>query len=223
MKGFLVEQWLNGPEDLVLKNNVPVPVPRKGQVLVQVKAAGLNFFDTLMIQGRYQIKPPFPFIPGAEFAGVVVQSTVPQFAPGDRVFGSGSAFAQMITASAADMLPMPDAMSFEEAAGIYITYPTSYAGLVLRGQLKAGEYCLVHAAAGGVGIAAVQIAKALGAIVVATAGSAEKLQVVKGYGADYCINYNDKDWVEQVKKVTQGRGADVVYDPVGLVEERRCH
>ncbi|CAO3600069.1 unnamed protein product [Absidia cylindrospora] len=114
---------------------------------------------------------------------------------------------------------MPKNFTFEQACGLYITYPTSYSALVLRANLKAGEYCLVHAAAGGVGIAAVQIAKALGAIVIATAGSEEKLQVAKKFGADHLINYRDKDWTDQVKKVTKGHGADVVYDPVGLVEQ----
>lgn len=115
---------------------------------------------------------------------------------------------------------MPKNFTFEQAAGLFITYPTSYSALVLRANLKAGEYCLVHAAAGGVGIAAVQIAKALGAKVIATAGSAEKLEVAKKFGADFAINYRDKDWTEQVKKVTNGHGDDVVYDPVGLVEQR---
>ncbi|KAI8142486.1 hypothetical protein BJV82DRAFT_615053 [Fennellomyces sp. T-0311] len=219
MKAYVVNQWLKGPNDLVLSSNVPVPEPKQGELQVQVKAIGLNFFDTLMIQGRYQIKPPFPFVPGGEFAGIVTKSTVPQFKAGDRVFGSGFSFAEVITVEANKVLPIPKNFTFEDAAGLYITWPTSYAALVLRAQLKAGEYCLVHAAAGGVGIAAVQIAKALGAKVIATAGSADKLEVAKKYGADYAINYRDKDWTNQVKKITNGHGADVVYDPVGLVEE----
>ncbi|KAG2217135.1 hypothetical protein INT45_008850 [Circinella minor] len=219
MKAYVVNQWLKGPDDLVLSTNVPEPEPKKGEVQIEVKAIGLNFFDTLMIQGRYQIKPPFPFVPGGELAGIVKKSTVPEYKPGDRVFGSGFAFAEVITTEASKILPMPKNFSFEEAAGLFITWPTSYAALVLRAQLKAGEYCLVHAAAGGVGIAAVQIAKALGAKVIATAGSTEKLEIAKKYGADYAINYRDKDWVEQVKKVTNGHGADVIYDPVGLIEQ----
>ncbi|GAN00615.1 NAD(P)-binding protein [Mucor ambiguus] len=218
MKAFIVDKWLKGPEELALKN-VDLPAePKKGELQIQVKAAGLNFFDTLMIQGKYQIKPPFPFIPGGEFSGIVLKSTVPNFKAGDRVFGSGYSFAEVINVPASNVLPMPKNFSFEQAAGLYITYPTSYSALVLRANLKAGEYCLVHAAAGGVGIAAVQIAKALGAKVIATAGSAEKLEIAKKFGADYAINYRDKDWTEQVKKVTNGHGADVVYDPVGLVE-----
>ncbi|CAO3609769.1 unnamed protein product [Cunninghamella echinulata] len=172
-----------------------------------------------MIQGRYQIKPPFPFVPGAECSGVVLKSTVSQFKPGDCVFGSGSSFSEITNIEASKLLPIPKGFTFEQAAGLFITYPTSYSALVLRAQLKKGEYCLVHAASGGVGSAAVQIAKALGAIVIATAGSEEKLKVAKNLGADYVINYRDQDWTEQVKKVTKGHGADVVYDPVGLVEK----
>jgi NADPH2:quinone reductase len=159
-------------------------------------------------------------VPGGELSGVVLKSTVPQFKAGDRVFGSGSAFAEVANVEASKLLPVPKNFTFEQASGLFITYPTSYSALVLRAQLKKGEYCLVHAAAGGVGIAAVQIAKALGAIVIATAGSDEKLAVAKKFGADYAINYRDKDWTEQVKKITKGHGADVVYDPVGLVEQR---
>jgi len=218
MKGYVVEQWLKGPDDLKL-SETQVPVPKEGQLLIDVKAVGLNFFDILMIQGRYQIKPPFPFIPGGEFAGVVLKSTVPQYKPGDRVFGSGNGFAEQVVVEAGKCIRIPSKLSFEEAAGLYITYPTSYAALVLRAKLQPGEICLVHAAAGGVGIAAVQIAKALGATVIATAGSAEKLEVAKKYGADFCINYRDKDWTNQVKKVTKGHGADVIYDPVGMIDE----
>ncbi|KAL1929682.1 hypothetical protein VTP01DRAFT_1820 [Rhizomucor pusillus] len=219
MKAYVVNKWLKGPDELVLSDNVPIPEPKKGELQVQVKAVGLNFFDTLMIQGRYQIKPPFPFVPGGEFSGIVLKSTVPNYKPGDRVFGSGYSFAEVITVDADKVLPIPKNFSFEDSAGLYITWPTSYAALVLRAQLKAGEYCLVHAAAGGVGIAAVQIAKALGAKVIATAGSQDKLDIAKRFGADYAINYRDKDWTNQVKKITNGHGADVVYDPVGLVEE----
>ncbi|PHZ08762.1 NAD(P)-binding protein [Rhizopus microsporus ATCC 52813] len=218
MKAIIVDKWLKGPEELVVKNVDLPPEPKKGELQIQVKATGLNFFDILMVQGKYQIKPPFPFVPGGEFAGIVLKSTVPQFKAGDRVFGSGNSFAEVVNVSASNVLPMPKNFSFEEAAGLYITYPTSYSALVLRANLKAGEYCLVHAAAGGVGIAAVQIAKALGAKVIATAGTSEKLEIAKKFGADYAINYRDKDWPEQVKKITNGHGADVVYDPVGLVE-----
>jgi NADPH2:quinone reductase len=151
---------------------------------------------------------------------VVLKSTVPEYKAGDRVFGAGNSFAEQVVVDAKKCIPIRSKLTFEEAAGLYVTYPTSYAALVLRANLKANEICLVHAAAGGVGIAAVQIAKALGATVIATAGSAEKLEVAKKYGADHCINYRDKDWTNQVKKITNGHGADVVYDPVGLIDER---
>ncbi|CAO3623525.1 unnamed protein product [Cunninghamella blakesleeana] len=206
MKAYVVNKWLKGPEELSIEN-IPVPEPKKGEVQVEVKSVG-----------RYQIRPPFPFVPGAELSGIVLKSTVPQFKAGDRVFGSSSAFAEIANVEATKLLPIPKGFSFEQAAGLFITYPTSYSALVLRAQLKKGEYCLVHAASGGVGSAAVQIAKALGAIVIATAGSEEKLKVAKSLGADHVVNYRDKDWTEQVKKITNGHGADVVYDPVGLVE-----
>ncbi|KAI9488321.1 hypothetical protein BDB00DRAFT_772782 [Zychaea mexicana] len=223
MKGYLITELLKGPEQLVLRTDLPPEEPKQGEVQIQVIAAGLNFFDILQIQGKYQWKPPLPFIPGSEFAGVVLRSTVPEYKPGDRVFGSNHSLAQIITASPRQIQPIPKGMTYEQAAAFYITFPTSYAGLVVRGQLQAGEYCLVHAAGGGVGLAAVQIAKALGATVIATAGSAEKLAVAKANGADFIVNYRDKNWTEQVKQITRGHGADVVYDPVGLVEDStRC-
>lgn len=151
---------------------------------------------------------------------MVLKSTVPDYKAGDRVCGTGNAFAEKVVVDANKCFPIPPKLSFEESCGLYITYPTSYAALVLRANLQPNEIVLVHAAAGGVGIAAVQIAKALGATVIATAGSAEKLEVAKKHGADFLINYRDKDWTDQVKNVTKGHGADVVYDPVGLIDER---
>ncbi|KAI9268026.1 hypothetical protein BDA99DRAFT_504661 [Phascolomyces articulosus] len=223
MKGYLITKLLDGPDELVLRTDLSPAEPEQEEVQVRVVAAGLNFFDILQIQGKYQWKPPLPFICGSEWSGIILRSTVPEFKPGDPVFGSSHSLAEIITAKAQNVRHIPKGMSFEQAAAFYVTYPTSYAGLIVRGQLKAGEYCLIHAAGGGVGLAAVQIAKALGAIVIATAGSAEKLAVAKANGADFIINYRDKDWTDQVKKVTRGHGADVVYDPVGLVEEStRC-
>ncbi|KAG2222332.1 hypothetical protein INT45_001595, partial [Circinella minor] len=223
MKGYLITKLLKGPDELILRTDLIPKEPEQGEVQIRVMAAGLNFFDILQIQGKYQWKPPLPFIPGSEFSGIVTRSTVPEYKPGDQVFGSNHSLAEIVTAKARQIQLIPKNMSFEEAAAFQVTFPTSYAGLVIRGQLKPGEYCLVHAAGGGVGLAAVQIAKALGAIVIATASSAEKLAVAKTNGADYTINYLDKDWTDQVKKLTQGHGADVVYDPVGLVEEStRC-
>jgi NADPH2:quinone reductase len=186
---------------------------------VNVKAAGCNFFDILMVRGQYQVKPPFPFVPGAELAGVVdeVGAGVTAFKVGDRVLASAGlgAFAERAAVPARGVWRMPDAMSFEEGAGFPIVYPTSYAGLVFRARLVPGETLLVHAAAGGVGIAAVQIGKALGARVIGTAGGPDKLQVARRAGADVVLDYRRDDWIEAVKEATGGKGADVIYDPVG--------
>jgi NADPH2:quinone reductase len=184
-----------------------------------VKAAGCNFFDILMVQGRYQVKPPLPFIPGAEVAGIVsaVGAEVDGFRVGDRILATVpyGAFAEQVVTPARAAWRMPDGMTFEEGAALPIVYPTSYAALVLRAAIRPGETLLVHAAAGGVGLAAVQIGKALGARVLATAGGPEKLAIAKEAGADECIDYRADDWPERVKAVTQGRGADVIYDSVG--------
>jgi NADPH2:quinone reductase len=186
---------------------------------VRVHAAGCNFFDILMVRGQYQVKPPFPFVPGAELAGVVdeVGPGVKDFRVGDRVLASAGlgAFAERAAVPARGVWRMPDGMSFEEGAGFPIVYPTSYAGLVFRARLTAGETLLVHAAAGGVGIAAVQIGKALGARVIGTAGGPDKLEVARRAGADVVIDYRRDDWVDAVKEATGGKGADVIYDPVG--------
>ncbi|KAJ2754524.1 hypothetical protein IWQ56_006494 [Coemansia nantahalensis] len=222
MRAIVVSRWLKGPDDLEVKE-VPVPAPAEDEVLVRVDSVGANFFDILMVQGKYQIKPPFPFTPGAEFSGTVVRASAadPRFKAGDRVFGSTStgAYAEYTTAPAAQCLPIPSTLSFEQAAGLYITYPTSYAALVLRAGLRAGECVLVHAAAGGIGIAAIQVAKALGATVVAAVGSNAKFDVCRAQGADHCVNYREAAWTQRVLELTGGRGADVVVDPVGLVEK----
>ena len=217
MRAIVVDHWME-PRELTLKD-VPEPVLAPGGLAVDVKAAGCNFFDILMVRGQYQVKPPFPFIPGAELAGVVtaVGDGVRDFAPGDRVLASAGlgAFAERAVVSARAAWRMPEGMTFDEGAGFPIVYPTSYAGLVNRAHLKAGETLLVHAAAGGVGIAAVQIGKALGARVIGTAGGADKLEVVRRVGADVALDYRAEDWVERVKEATGGRGADVIYDSVG--------
>ena len=198
---------------------VPEPEVRPGTLSIEVRAAGCNFFDILMVQGKYQVKPPFPFIPGAEIGGVVraVGEGVEGFAVGDRVFASNGlgGFGEVALSPASATYPLPDGMSFAEGAAIPIVYPTSYAGLVFRGQLAAGETLLVHAAAGGVGVAAVQIGKALGARVIATAGSPGKLAIARENGADEGIDYSREDFVERVMELTDGRGADVIYDSVG--------
>jgi NADPH:quinone reductase len=217
MRAIVVDHWQE-PKDLTARE-VPDPVPRAGEVVLEVEAAGCNFFDILLVQGKYQQKPQFPFVPGAEVAGTVreVGADVRGFAVGDRVFAGLSlgAFAERIAVPAAALHRMPDAMTFPEGAAFPVVYPTSYAALIIRAQLRAGETLLVHAAAGGVGVAAVQIGKALGARVIATAGGADKLEVARRAGADLAIDYTRGDWVEAVKKATDGRGADVIYDPVG--------
>src|SRR5512145_1425569 len=217
MRAVVVDRWME-PSELAVRE-VPEPAVRPGTLLVEVRAAGCNFFDILMVQGRYQVKPAFPFVPGAEIAGVVreVGDGVRGFAPGDRVFATAGlgGFAEVALAPAAAAYRLPDGMSFAEGAAFPIVYPTAYAGLVFRAALKPGEDLLVHAAAGGVGIAAVQIGKALGARVIATAGGAEKLEIARRAGADVAIDYQSDDWVDAVKQATGGRGADVIYDSVG--------
>lgn len=195
------------------------PTVGPGQVLIDVRAAGCNFADTLMVQGKYQVRPAFPFVPGAELAGVVraVGDGVTRATPGDRVLAVGlvGGFAEQSVVPQAAVWRLPDAMSFEEAAVFPMVYPTSYAALVDRAALRAGETLLVHAAAGGVGLAAVQIGKALGAYVIATAGGDDKLAVARAAGADATIDYRTEDWVARVQELTDGRGADVIYDSVG--------
>jgi NADPH2:quinone reductase len=217
MRAIVVHDWMD-PKDLKVEE-CPEPEIGAGTLGVEIHAAGCNFFYILMVQGKYQVRPPFPFTPGAELAGIVRQvgEGVRGFAVGDRVFASTSlgAFAERAAVPARGAYPLPRGMSFEEGASFPIVYPTSYAGLVFRAQLQPGENLLVHAAAGGVGIAAVQIGKALGARVIATAGGAEKLEVARQAGADVCIDYRAGDWVEQVKQATGGKGADVIYDSVG--------
>lgn len=217
MRAIVVDRWME-PAELTVSEQAP-PVIGPGQLAVDVKAAGCNFFDILLVQGRYQVKPPFPFIPGGEIAGVVheVGAGVSGFAAGDRVLAAVpvGGYAERIALPASFVHRMPEAMTFEEGAALPIVYPTSYAGLVYRAALQPGETLLVHAAAGGVGLAAVQIGKALGARVIATAGGKEKLHIALEAGADVGIDYSEEDFVLRVKEHTGGRGADVIYDSVG--------
>src|SRR3989454_6716153 len=217
MRAIVVDRWME-PTDLRVRE-APEPELAPGTLAVEVRAAGCNFFDLLMVRGQYQVKPPFPFIPGAELAGVVraVGAGVEGFAAGDRVLASvpRGASAERAAVRARGAWRMPAGMSFEAGASFPIVYPPSYAGLVFREGLRRGETLLVHAAAGGVGIAAVQIGKALGARVIATAGGGDKLEVARRAGADVAIDYRGADWVEAVRAATGGRGADVIYDSVG--------
>ncbi|KAE9411464.1 NAD(P)-binding protein [Gymnopus androsaceus JB14] len=223
MRGFLVKEIAHHTK-INLSYDVPEPQPKKNEVLVDVYSGGLNFFDILQTQGKYQVKPPLPFVLGAEFAGRIAKdSPIPpgcSFKPGDRVFGAGQgAYADKMVVKVESLLPLPDELSYDQGAGLYVTWPTSYEALVGRAQLKPGEWVLVTAAAGGVGIAAVQLAKVLGGKVIAAAGSQEKLDIAKRYGgADHVINYTKPDWQKEVLKITNGKGVDVVYDPVGMIQ-----
>jgi NADPH2:quinone reductase len=206
------------PADVTL-SEIEAPKPSAGELLIEVHAAALNFSDILLLQGKYQVKPKHPFILGREAAGVVVEvgESVTDFAKGDRVLAPTDlgAFAERVAVSAAVAHHMPDGMSFAEGAAIPIVYPTSHAALVDRAALREGETLLVHAAAGGVGLAAVQIGAALGARVIATAGGAEKLEIAREAGASVTIDYRTEDFAERVLAETNGAGADVIYDPVG--------
>jgi len=224
MRAFIVTE-LKQHSQITLSTNVSEPKAGPGQVLVDVYSAGLNFFDTLQTQGKYQIKPPLPFVLGTEFAGRISKdSPIPKgcpFQPGDRVFGaSQGTYADKVAVSPEALLPLPDAMTYDQGAGLFITWPTSYEALVGRAELKPGEWVLVTAAAGGVGIAAVQLAKVLGAKVIAAAGSDAKLDIAKRYGgADYGVNYSNPGWQKEVLKLTNNKGVDVIYDPVGLIND----
>jgi len=217
MKAIVCKDW--GPADQLELQELPDLVPGPGEVAVDVRAAGVNFPDVLTVQGKYQVRPPLPFTPGNEFAGVVraLGDGVRGFAVGDRVIGftQTGAFAEQALAPAAVLMPMPPGMEFDTAAAITLTYGTSHHAVVDRGQLKAGETMLVLGAAGGVGLAAIEIGKALGARVIAAASSAEKLEVCRRHGADVLIDYTKEDLREALKAATGGKGPDVIYDPVG--------
>jgi NADPH2:quinone reductase len=206
------------PETLVVEN-LPSPKPEAGEVLISVKAAGVNFPDSLIIQNKYQFKPPLPFTPGGELAGVVtaVGPGVSRYAVGQSViaFTGWGAFAEEVAVSQDKLIPMPDQMPFEIAGTFLMTYGTSYHAFKDRAQLLPNETVLVLGAAGGIGIAAIELAKAFGARVIAAASSDEKLAVCKAHGADEVINYLSEDLRERLKAITGGRGVDVVCDPVG--------
>ncbi|EMD32159.1 hypothetical protein CERSUDRAFT_119136 [Gelatoporia subvermispora B] len=213
------------PSKIPVTQDAPEPKPGKNEVLVDVYSAGMNFFDILQAQGKHQTKHPLPFVLGTEFAGKIAQnSPIPKgcpYKPGDRVFGAGQgAYAEKVAVHWQQLLPLPANMSYDQGAGLFVTWPTSYEALVGRAQLQPGEWVLVTASAGGVGIAAVQLAKALGAKVIAASGSQEKMDIsIKYGGADHAINYSNPGWQQEVLKLTGGKGADVIYDPVGLIKD----
>ena len=217
MKAVLCKAF--GPPDTLVYEDIPSPVPGKGEVVITMKAASVNFPDVLIIENKYQVKPPLPFSPGSELAGVVkeVGEGVTRFKPGDKViaFAGSGAFAEETKTEEDRLIPMPEGMDFKTAASFILTYGTSDHALRDRAEVKPGETLLVLGAAGGVGIAAIEIGKALGARVIACASSADKLEVCKQHGADELINYATEDLRERIKAITAGKGVDVVYDPVG--------
>jgi NADPH2:quinone reductase len=217
MKALLCRAF--GPIETLRVEEVPSPVPGAGKVLIDVKAAAINFPDALVVQGLYQAKPELPFSPGSELAGVVlaVGEGVTRVKAGDRVIASVpcGAFAEECVADAAQVMPLLPGMDFDLGAAFVLTYGTSLHALQTIAKLQAGETLLVLGAAGGVGIAAIEIAKAMGARVIAAASSAEKLALCRKVGADETINYAEEDLRKRVDALNGGKGADVVYDPVG--------
>ncbi|KAI8612697.1 hypothetical protein BC830DRAFT_1135596 [Chytriomyces sp. MP71] len=237
-KALLVRELVKSPRELRV-SDVTVDALDADSVRISIVAAGINFADLLMVQGKYQSKPTLPFVPGTEFAGHItaVGANVVEYKIGDRVFGSSTngglgAFATSITTIPAPgiLFKIPSGLSYREAAACFIIYPTSWLALVEKAKLQRGEIVLVHAAAGGVGSTAVQIAKHLGAIVIGTAGGAAKCAIVKDrLGADYVIDYTKGDWAAEVNKIVRqipGRdkpGVDVIYDPVGtFIQDTKC-
>lgn len=217
MKAIVCEE--HGPPESLKLRDLPMPEPGAGQVRIRMHAAGVNFPDGLIIQNLYQMKPALPFSPGSEAAGVIdkLGDGVTRFGIGDRVaamttYGS---FAEYVVVDEQRVAAIPDAMGFDVAAGFSMVYGTSYHALKQRAQLREGETLLVLGAAGGVGLAAVELAKAMGARVIAAASSGEKLALTREYGADETINYAEQDLKDAVKALTKGKGVDVIYDPVG--------
>jgi NADPH2:quinone reductase len=208
-----------GPPEKLVVEELPTPAITDHQVLLDVKACGVNFPDLLIIENKYQFKPPLPFSPGGEVSGVVkaVGAQVTTLKPGDRVLGAPGfgGFAEEIAIDARVCVPIPASMPFDAAAAFLFTYGTSHYALKDRAALKPGETLLVLGAAGGVGLAAVELGKAMGAKVIAAASSAEKIAVCREHGADEGIDYSKEDLKERIKALTGGNGADVIYDPVG--------
>jgi NADPH:quinone reductase len=217
MKAMLCTRF-GGPDDLEF-SDLPDPAPASGEVVVAIKAAALNFFDTLIIAGKYQVKPPFPFSPASEFAGVIesVGAGVTGLGVGDRVLGYGGfgAAREKIALSAQRVVKIPDSLDFDRAAGITVIYGTTLHALKDRAKLKSGETLAVLGASGGTGLAAIEIGKLTGARVIACASSDGKLAFCRERGADEVINYANEDVKEGLRRVTGGKGVDVIYDPVG--------
>ncbi|TVY19746.1 Quinone oxidoreductase-like protein 2-like [Lachnellula arida] len=224
MHAIQLSSIVEGPSQLTA-SNVQDPIPKSNEYLIDVYACGMNFFDLLQIRGKYQNQPTLPWIAGSEFSGVIV--SVPEdrrfnkFNKGDRVFGAEQgAFATKISVPETQLQLIPDGWSFQDAAALYLTGPTSVAGLTLRANVQKGDWVLIHGAAGGVGLSAIQVAKALGAHVIATATGSSNIQICKSYGADHVIDYlKFPNWDEEAMKISGNHGVDVVWDTVGLISQ----
>jgi NADPH:quinone reductase len=221
MKAIQITKYVQKMDELQV-SDIKTPQPKPGKLIIKVDCAAANFFDILQVQGKYQNQPSFPWIAGFEFAGTVVHSYPGSpYEVGQRLFGGAQgAYAEFIEIDPAklNVLPIPPKLSFEAASTLFVTAPTSYLAINHCARCKSGEFVLVHAGAGGVGLMAVQFAKAIGCIVIATASTDEKLSVCQKFGADYTFNYSQNDWIDQIKKITKGKGCDVIFDPVGLIE-----
>ena len=218
MKAIVCDEF--APVEQLSYRDVTLADPGEGEVQIAIEAIGVNFPDGLLVQGKYQARPDRPFSPGAEFAGRIIKvgSGVDKFAEGDAVIGLSStygAYAEQINCPAARLMAKPADMSFDDAASIVLAHGTAHHALKQRGQLQPGETLLVLGAAGGTGLAAVQIGKAMGARVIAACSNAEKLDIAKANGADELINYSEANLKDEIKRLTDGKGVDVVYDPVG--------
>lgn len=229
MKKWLVKE-LGEPQDVLKIEESDRPVIKDGEVIIEVKAAALNFFDILLCQGKYQEKPRLPFTICSEVSGVIIKTDEgSRFSEGQRVLGlpklPNGGLADYVSVPETSVYQIPESMSWTEGAAMFITYHTSYYSLFTRGGLQKGEVLLVHAGAGGVGSAAIQLGKAAGAFVIATSGGPDKGKICKELGADVVIDYENEDFVEIVKKETNGKGANVIFDPVGgqvFDRSRKC-
>lgn len=229
MKKWLVKE-LGEPQDVLIIEESDRPVIKDGEVIIEVKAAALNFFDILLCQGKYQEKPRLPFTICSEVSGVIIKTDEgSRFSEGQRVLGlpklPNGGLADYVSVPETSVYQIPESMSWTEGAAMFITYHTSYYSLFTRAGLQKGEVLLVHAGAGGVGSAAIQLGKAAGAFVIATAGGPDKGKICKELGADVVIDYENEDFVEMVKKETNGKGANVIFDPVGgqvFDRSRKC-
>lgn len=219
MKTWLVKE-LGNPVDALSIEEVEIPIREETEVLIQVKSVSLNFFDILLCQGKYQEKPNLPFSLGAEISGIVVEAREDSpYKKGQRVLAlpgvQKGGLADFVSVPEKSVFPLPDNITWGEGAAFFITYHTAYYALNNRAHLKKGDVLLVHAGAGGVGSAAIQLGKLAGAFVIATAGGSEKTEICRQLGADVVIDYNTEDFVDIVKTQTGGRGADIIFDPVG--------